>query len=387
MGDETPRPVSVSREELFRQVWEAPMSQLGEAYGISGNGLAKICVRLSIPYPPRGYWAKKAAGKEVPHPSLPLSKPGAPTSATIKPKAKPAPLAPELQELGAIVARDRAIVVPTRLIRPHPIIAAWLAEHDRLRREAKNNRSLWGPTFTEWTETDHRRHRILDALFKAAARYGLKAEVGERRELYFMFGRERVNFKFRERLKQVRRPKTEKELRYSFSGDSGWTRELEPTGTLIFTIENYLGDSGIRREWLEGPQTPMEAYLQLIVSSLAMAGAALAKLRLEREDEERRRLDRERLRQIEVERHKKENNQWRRLVEIAKTWEEAELARCFLDDLESQSYSPTQIIGGRTIAEWIVWARDHTIKRNPLNGGKEAVFEGLAAVTPWTYRD
>lgn len=224
MGDETPRPVSVSREELFRQVWETPMSQLGEAYGISGNGLAKICDHLSIP--------KKAAGKKVPHPSLPLSKPGAPTSAAIKPKAKPAPLAPELQELGANVARDRAIVVPTRLIRPHPIIAAWLAEHDRLRRQAKNNWSLWGPTFTEWTETDHRRHRILDALFKAAARYGLKAEVGERRELYFMFGRERINFNLRERLKQVRRPKTETELRYSFSGGSGWTRELEPTGTL-----------------------------------------------------------------------------------------------------------------------------------------------------------
>jgi hypothetical protein len=34
-------------------------------YGISGNGLAKICDRLNVPYPPRGYWARKAAGQKV----------------------------------------------------------------------------------------------------------------------------------------------------------------------------------------------------------------------------------------------------------------------------------------------------------------------------------
>ena len=54
---------TVSREELFRQVWTTPMSHLAQDYGISGNGLVKICDRLKVPYPPRGYWAKKAAGK------------------------------------------------------------------------------------------------------------------------------------------------------------------------------------------------------------------------------------------------------------------------------------------------------------------------------------
>jgi hypothetical protein len=41
------------------------MSRLAADYGISGNGPAKICDRLKIPYPPRGYWAKKAAGQKV----------------------------------------------------------------------------------------------------------------------------------------------------------------------------------------------------------------------------------------------------------------------------------------------------------------------------------
>jgi hypothetical protein len=54
----------VSREELFHRVWAAPMSRLARDYGISGNGLAKICDRLRVPYRPRGYWAKKTAGEK-----------------------------------------------------------------------------------------------------------------------------------------------------------------------------------------------------------------------------------------------------------------------------------------------------------------------------------
>lgn len=63
-GERKKRPVMVSREDLYQQVWQTPMSRLAAEYGISGNGLAKICDRLAVPYPPRGYWAKKAAGKK-----------------------------------------------------------------------------------------------------------------------------------------------------------------------------------------------------------------------------------------------------------------------------------------------------------------------------------
>jgi hypothetical protein len=48
------KPANISREELYRQVWATPMSRLGMQYSISGNGLKKICVRLNVPYPPRG---------------------------------------------------------------------------------------------------------------------------------------------------------------------------------------------------------------------------------------------------------------------------------------------------------------------------------------------
>jgi hypothetical protein len=63
--NDTPQPSRVSRQELYKQVWETPMMRLGKQYGISGNGLKKICRRLKIPFPPPGYWAKLQFGKPV----------------------------------------------------------------------------------------------------------------------------------------------------------------------------------------------------------------------------------------------------------------------------------------------------------------------------------
>lgn len=94
MNDERERkPVRVTREELYRQVWETPMIRLGKTYGISGNGLAKICDRLKVPYPPLGYWSKLRAGKPVKPTELPEPDPQTPAEVTITPTPPPAPAA------------------------------------------------------------------------------------------------------------------------------------------------------------------------------------------------------------------------------------------------------------------------------------------------------
>lgn len=83
----------VSREELYTLVWQRPMSRLAEEFGISGNGLAKICDRMDVPYPPRGYWAKREAGKPVVLFKLPPRRDGIPQVSDIYPAPpKPAPL-------------------------------------------------------------------------------------------------------------------------------------------------------------------------------------------------------------------------------------------------------------------------------------------------------
>jgi len=53
------------REKLYEQVWSQPMRTVAQAYAVSDVWLAKVCRRLKIPVPGRGYWAKKAAGALV----------------------------------------------------------------------------------------------------------------------------------------------------------------------------------------------------------------------------------------------------------------------------------------------------------------------------------
>lgn len=50
------------REKLYQEIWAEPVMQVAKRYGISDVGLAKICKKMKIPRPPRGYWAKKSYG-------------------------------------------------------------------------------------------------------------------------------------------------------------------------------------------------------------------------------------------------------------------------------------------------------------------------------------
>ena len=138
---------TVSREELFRQVWATPMSRLARDYGISGNGLAKICDRLKVPYPPRGYWAKKGGGKKGRPVSASNREEGAPRTATISPTPPPVPppeIAPEIQQkVDAAKQAIGVLTVSARLVRPHPIIGAWLAEREEEHLRARRERDPW----------------------------------------------------------------------------------------------------------------------------------------------------------------------------------------------------------------------------------------------------
>ena len=62
------------RQILFDEVWATPVTKLAKAYGLSDVGLRKICVTLDIPLPPRGHWAKVAAGRKIPKPALHATK-------------------------------------------------------------------------------------------------------------------------------------------------------------------------------------------------------------------------------------------------------------------------------------------------------------------------
>ena len=62
--------MEVTRAKIFEEIWTEPMGAVAARYGLTGNGLAKICDRLAIPRPPRSHWTRSESTREAP-PELP----------------------------------------------------------------------------------------------------------------------------------------------------------------------------------------------------------------------------------------------------------------------------------------------------------------------------
>jgi hypothetical protein len=59
------------RATLYEQVWSQPVQSVAKSYGISGVFLGKVCRKLNVPVPPRGYWARVRSNYRVRKPPLP----------------------------------------------------------------------------------------------------------------------------------------------------------------------------------------------------------------------------------------------------------------------------------------------------------------------------
>lgn len=122
------------RELLFNEVWESPISTLAKKYGLSDNGLRKVCIALSIPLPHRGHWAKVSAGRKIEAPTL-VPTTGATQFVSRASRAPTAPLGNPVRELSKdeswlqeMLEFEKkpvnAIVVESELIAPHPAVKA-----------------------------------------------------------------------------------------------------------------------------------------------------------------------------------------------------------------------------------------------------------------------
>lgn len=379
--------VEVTREHLYRQVWSTPMTKLAVTYGLSGNGLAKICDRLNIPYPPRGYWAKLAAGKKVVAFKLPDRKDDTPDSVIITPTPPP-PEVPKLpaevqQKVDGIRARD-PIVVAQRLSNPHAIVAKWIEKYEQDKREAQMERDLWRKKFltpSPLTDLDRRRHRILNALFKELEKYNGVVKENDRRELCFVSKGETISFLIREKLKQVRRPATQEEGRWRKT-----VQELQPTGRLMLEIKTYL-PKGFKRQWIETDENPFEELLSDIVANFVAAIPLMEQASAARAEQERlERIESERRRKLEEE-QRLTKNRVRRFTEIAKDWKDRQVAWEFLTALKATFPTFKTRLSGCGVDDWIAWMEKALVDTDPANSGVESVLSKVAEVNSWTYRD
>lgn len=122
----------VTREQLYEEVWAEPMTTVAARYEISANFLARVCERLRVPRPPRGYWAKLKVGKAVERPALPEAGPGDEQtwSQTGEPPPRPRlPRRPSPPRIAEVPAQTRR----SRRSGTHPLIVEATPHYEKVR--------------------------------------------------------------------------------------------------------------------------------------------------------------------------------------------------------------------------------------------------------------
>ncbi len=363
---------TLSRERLYALVWETPMSKLAPTFGLSDNGLAKICRANDIPYPPRGYWAKKEAGQRVAQ--TPLRKTKGKVYRDIVLRASPPRVPPTPQELEAQAAASAVeVVIPLDLQSLHPAIARWVRDHEKAKadyeREARRRRrdDWFGRTpVIELTERDRYRFRVTSALLRGVEKLGGKVQSASVVGLIeFDISGEKVEFSVAEKMSQrIKRPTTEEQAWSAFS--SHHQSHLHPTGFLRFSMKTYMG-GGKRSEWLETSKRQADDLLPEAIAPIIAAGPKLIEERKARE-EQHRRWEKERAEQAERARLAKlDAERWTRFRALATDWEEARRLAAFIAALRAKAENLDQEVDGRSLRDWLAWADEKLEALDPLH--------------------
>jgi hypothetical protein len=377
--------VSLTRAELYELVWAAPLKRVAAQFGIAGARLAQICDAHHVPRPDQGHWTRLELGKAVR--VHPLLAPPAGVSETVSIPSKP----PTASKKETAPSRSAAVAprmqVAERLVRPHPLVAEWIATREQqVRKKDKvydtRLKRLVMPM--PLTPADRRRLRLADAIFKAVEKQGVQVKKGDRRELLMVRAGEQLTFQLRYRLKRGKRQLTADELRWRGADAQKWVYELYETDALVFEIKTWL-PRGTRSEWEDSKRATLEQQLDDIVAGIMAAFPALEQLRREREEERRRseiaareRRERENARKLDAAR-------FRRLLELASAWREAELARAFLAALREQLPPGSSPVAGIETTDWLAWAERKVDEYDRLGSDPGSILESIAEVTLWTY--
>ncbi|MET3340067.1 hypothetical protein ABIF52_000448 [Bradyrhizobium japonicum] len=139
-ADQSPRTLRAGLKIAFEQGCARP--------GRFRDCIGGDCRAHNVPYPGSGYWTRKSLGQTVTLDPLP-PEPGEqaveiqPSKPRVRRTERRTADATSLAPNSAEPANSVAIVVKEQLTKPHPIIASWIVDRERRRREAAASRDQW----------------------------------------------------------------------------------------------------------------------------------------------------------------------------------------------------------------------------------------------------
>jgi hypothetical protein len=363
--------VMLTREDLYEQIWTDPVIHVAAKYGLTGNGLKKICRHANIPVPPPGYWQRLRVGRPDPRPPLPPATPGNPATLTIT----PTPGAQGAKEAAARIQADpvpeTVIIVPDRLASPHPLIQLTriALEHGHV----DDYSAVHGRRDQQWLDVRLsktillRGLRLLDALFKALATRGATVHLSPepRRGTYVKVGDDEVRIRLEEEFTRKDHVPSKTDKPYL---TPKW--DYVATGNLVFRIDEYV--AGTRKTWRGGRTQRLENLLPAALQGILVTAEMLRTRRLESERQERER-QAALARQAELERLRREEEARRQELEHqVNRWIKSQNLRAYLRAVEQEALRRGLLTTPDTRAgRWLSWACEHADRLDPIAG----VFE------------
>ena len=380
---------TINRKELYKKVWETPITILSKEYGLSDVGFAKICKKHNIPRPPRGYWARKAAGYRVKQLPLP---PGEDVTIEINPNSY-SQNANKNKELVARMSSSKQsdeepIVVPDRLSNPHPLTKQ---SSEILYGRQSDAEGLVDPPKKGCLDISvskaslRRSLRIMDTIIKTLEKqnYEVFLSKGNTKTKILEVS---ISFKIYEKVatKKIRPGEHNLDGRYQF-GHSSFTEERVPSGNLCLTIHEaedfYI--YGCQQNWNDGKKSKLENRINSFIDGLVTVAIAKLERDKERKEEERRRIERqkqleeERLKRAELRRrYLEEETKITELISEAENWKRSQILREYIAEIEKHKINGELPINlDKPLAEWLQWAYDQADRLDPLSPSPPSILD------------
>lgn len=369
--------ITIKRSELYRLVWAQPMMHLAKTYGLSDVGLAKICRKLDIPRPPRGYWAMVQAGQQPAQTPLPhrqhdeeirLSEP-------VPDDDSASPLSEQVrQQIKAERQPERRIAVAASLQNCHPLVSRAHQELQGVRTDkhgilvprqgsALNIRTSIGGL--------QRALLIMDALLKALEQRGYSVAKGPIAKIQGS----PLEFCVSESLETKREPSDDHDLNGAYEFGHSRFKEIEvPSGLFALEIlSNGPWGHSCRRSWRDTKTQRLEDLLNPFVAGLIRM-AELIKVGEEEGKQEAERQHQQELRRQEEARQRAERRKLyqaekarvEQLMTEVEFFHRSQRVRAWIEAVRQANIAKGPLDPDSKIAQWIEWATQQADRLDPL---------------------
>lgn len=370
------------RNKLYEKVWCEPVTKVAQRYGVSDVAIAKVCRKLQIPLPGRGYWAKKEHGHSVDRTPLPdlkdpprLMKPS--PSKKAKFPERPEDQA-EFERIDRLLTEGAFSLAFDKKMLDHPLVRA---AGKALQNGTEDVRHILSPLSGQPCLDIRVSRKTLDRALRIAAQliatfeahqYKITVKSGVRDNTSVLCDGDEVLFTIREKVKQL-------ESDPNTSGRHGSVLsykqvDYEPTGQLSIDIPEYV--DLLKKKWSDTDHAQLEEVVPQSVGGVLKVGVALRRRRLDRQERDLE----SKKRQMELaelaQRIKDEKNRLEQLEQMVANWCFAKDIREFIAEMEAKNAASISDSEPQSkFVEWIRWARDQADRLDPLTPSPPSVLD------------